>query len=261
MTVSCIANIKMLRTWVHIRLPRLWMKTLISFCLGMLTAVNAIARNYPIRYCANSSKQNVSSSIYYVPNRSDFKSLSAFKKAVRMQGTGTLSEGRVLRYNGKTQKLPAGCSTAVGKAGKCLLPFFSIAADPRYHKMGEIIFIESMKDRMIKLPNGQTFKHPGFFVVDDTGKAIKGRNRFDFFTGSMKPSDVNNAFGYKSKTGLPSIKSCNREYRVVKNKTAINYLRFEFETGRRGGQKDLSQLAQFNPLHPLLEAANNLGTL
>ncbi len=37
--------------------------------------------------------------------------------------------------------------------------------------------------------------HPGYFIVHDTGGAIKGTGRFDVFTGTLSKEDNGNIFG------------------------------------------------------------------
>jgi membrane-bound lytic murein transglycosylase A len=54
-----------------------------------------------------------------------------------------------------------------------------------------------MKGKVFTLPDGKTFIHPGYFIVEDIGGDIQGPNRFDFFTGSYSATDVRNPFGYE----------------------------------------------------------------
>ncbi|MFS4460363.1 3D domain-containing protein [Bdellovibrio sp. HCB2-146] len=163
--------------------------------LGTLFAIANVAHS---QMCASNVAQT---STYFIPNVRDYcKSstpCSKFRKQVRMQGSGTLPGNRILTYNGKIKSLGS-CETAFGASGKCLIPYISIAADPRYYRMGDIIQMPSMKGRVVTLPNGKIMVHPGFFIVQDTGGAIKGINRFDFFTGSHNMYTKNNAFGTKA---------------------------------------------------------------
>lgn len=87
----------------------------------------------------------------------------------------------------------------------CLLPYHTIAADNRIHKVNEIIFIPAAKG--ILLPDGTT--HEGFFIVRDTGGAFQGigAQRIDLFTGT--DPDFENAFqkaGFHHKRPLPAFK-------------------------------------------------------
>ncbi|QLY25649.1 3D domain-containing protein [Bdellovibrio sp. KM01] len=135
---------------------------------------------------------------YFVPKMSDYckgsKPCARFRKQVRLQGSGTMPNGKLLTYTGKKINLGS-CDTAFGASGNCLVPFISVAADPRYYSMGDIIQMPSLKGKTIHLPNGRTMVHPGYLIVQDTGGAIRGRNRFDFFTGSYGFTNRNNAFG------------------------------------------------------------------
>ncbi|KHD89732.1 MAG: murein transglycosylase [Bdellovibrio sp. ArHS] len=71
------------------------------------------------------------------------------------------------------------CPFGYGSYGDCLDPYFSVAADLSYHKVGDVIFVPRLVSAV--LPNGEI--HDGFVIVRDSGGAITGRGRFDFFTG------------------------------------------------------------------------------
>lgn len=167
-----------------------------SFRFATLCALVAVAE---VGSARNSCGENVAvSTVYFVPHVLDYcsspKPCAAFKRAVRMQGSGTLPGNKVLKYTGKTEDLGS-CETAFGASGNCLIPYISVAADPRYYSMGDIIEMPAYKGKKITLPNGISFIHPGFFIVQDTGGAIKGKNRFDFFTGSLGMNNIMNVFG------------------------------------------------------------------
>lgn len=72
----------------------------------------------------------------------------------------------------------------------CLLPYHTIAADNRKHKVNEIIFVPAAKG--IVLPDGTI--HDGTFIVRDTGGAFNGvgAQRVDMFVGT--DPDTDNAF-------------------------------------------------------------------
>ncbi len=61
----------------------------------------------------------------------------------------------------------------------CLDPYYSVAADLTLYSVGDVIFISSIAG--LVLPDGTV--HDGYFIVRDSGQAIKGYGRFDFFTG------------------------------------------------------------------------------
>ncbi|MEK2646327.1 3D domain-containing protein [Bdellovibrio sp. BCCA] len=146
------------------------------------------------------------STVYFVPHIKDYCSSATpcakFKRQVRMQGSGTLPGNKLLTYTGKTVDLGS-CETAFGASGNCLIPYISVAADPRFYSMGDIIDMPALKGKVMTLPNGKTFVHPGYFIVQDTGGAIKGKGRFDFFTGSLNMKDPKNTFGAKGDPELP----------------------------------------------------------
>lgn len=71
------------------------------------------------------------------------------------------------------------CKFGRGVENICLDPFYTLAADNKIYPPGTVIFIP--KVRGLRLPNGTT--HQGYFIVRDTGQAMRGYGRFDFFTG------------------------------------------------------------------------------
>lgn len=85
------------------------------------------------------------------------------------------------------------CPYGYGVKNICLDPYYTVAADlagNRYHKPGDVIYVDKVKGT--KLPNGEI--HDGFFIVRDKGGAIKGANRFDFYTGLLHYKNDENPF-------------------------------------------------------------------
>lgn len=82
------------------------------------------------------------------------------------------------------------CIYGFGVQNICLDPFYSVAADLRYFKPGDVIFVEKLKG--VILPDGST--HQGYLIVRDEGGRILGDSRFDFFTGEMNYLDRKNPF-------------------------------------------------------------------
>ena len=82
------------------------------------------------------------------------------------------------------------CPWGYGVSQICLDPYYSVAADLHYHKAGDVIFVNKLKG--LQLPNGET--HSGFMIVRDRGGAIKGADRFDFYTGILDYRDQTNPF-------------------------------------------------------------------
>jgi 3D (Asp-Asp-Asp) domain-containing protein len=115
-----------------------------------------------------------------------------FYKTLLMEGTAILTD----RGHGETPINYAGkingnakfhvlerCTFGEGvERDLCLLPYHTLAADNKAHKVGDIIYIPKAKG--LVLPDGSI--HEGFFVVRDTGSAFNGigAERVDMFTGT-----------------------------------------------------------------------------
>lgn len=195
---------------------------------------------------ADACKNNIArSTVYYVPHVREIcgsnKICPKFRAEVRLQGSGTLSNGKTLKYTGKTIDI-GNCDTAIGAAGKCLIPYMSVAADPRSFRMGDVIEMPAMRGKKVIMPNGKSVIHPGYFIVMDTGGAIKGSNRFDFFTGSHGADHPKNKFGYEGdpETRLFNKNSCDsrKQFKVHRSgsagyKIALN--KIQEATGRSTG--------------------------
>lgn len=82
------------------------------------------------------------------------------------------------------------CPYGFGVKGQCLDPYFSVAADLTYYSLGDVIFVPRLEGTV--LPNGEV--HDGYLIVRDTGTAIIGPQRFDFFTGFLNHLSPDNTF-------------------------------------------------------------------
>lgn len=71
------------------------------------------------------------------------------------------------------------CPYGYGVHNTCLDPYFTVAADLKVYKVGDVIFVPRLVG--IQMPDGET--HDGFLIIRDAGGGIQGANRFDFFTG------------------------------------------------------------------------------
>lgn len=93
------------------------------------------------------------------------------------------------------------CSSGVGSNDVCLDPFYSVAADLSEYKLGDVVFVPSLKGAL--LPDGNL--HTGFLIVRDTHELLNGAgaNRLHFFTGTFKDTDAKNPF-VKLKLDEPS---------------------------------------------------------
>lgn len=112
-----------------------------------------------------------------------------FAAQITMQGTGKLSDGRVLNVSGRCDCPRSPCfhptsnRWGTGGTGRPLQPFRTVAADPRVVKLGSLLYIPALEGRMMpgRAPWGG-FIHDGCVVADDTGGGIKGK-QLDLFVG------------------------------------------------------------------------------
>lgn len=125
-----------------------------------------------------------------------------FKKHCDMQGVCFLKKGsKLVGYNFIKKRRgvevyaevdSSRCPYGYGVWSKehnrsvCMDPYRSVAADNRHHKVGTVLFFPALKG--LKLPDNSV--HDGYMVVRSTGGAIKGRDRFDFYTGLCENPEV-----------------------------------------------------------------------
>lgn len=104
---------------------------------------------------------------------------------LRMEGSGLLADGRVVNYAGACNYGTGTCFEQLdhrefpfgrGARRRTLVPFKSVAVDPRLVKLGEPLYIPEFDG--LRLPNGGV--HDGCVRADDTGGGIKQR-KLDFF--------------------------------------------------------------------------------
>lgn len=122
-----------------------------------------------VRNCA------LQGSCFYVDGQE--VTLFAYRKMVKVEVPGT--KETVVQPRFRINKEIDRCPQGMGANRICLDPYRSIAADPVFHKKGDVVFLPGLVG--VKLPNGEI--HDGYFVVRDEGGAIKGEGRFDFFIG------------------------------------------------------------------------------
>jgi 3D (Asp-Asp-Asp) domain-containing protein len=110
---------------------------------------------------------------------------ATFVKSLRMEGSGILADGRLINHAGRCRFGTGTCYEAVdrneypfgrGAGRRALVPFKSIAVDPRLVAIGEPLYIPEF-DGLV-LPDGSV--HDGCVRADDTGGNIKYRE-MDFF--------------------------------------------------------------------------------
>jgi 3D (Asp-Asp-Asp) domain-containing protein len=232
------------------------MKTTISTAF-LFFAVQALACSVPIAtttfYYTPDAK--VICGKYYSKNE---KPCAKFITDANMQGSGIQSPGILYRYKQSLRELGSGCKTTFGYAGKCLIPYVSIAVDPNYHNMGDYISMPAMKGKKVTLADGRVLSHPGYFRVDDTGGAIDGRTRFDFYTGSLGLGQKKNSFSESSESGfsMETKKPCSprKTYENVKSsqeKALAKAAIANFEKAVNGGVQ-----AAGNMISPVMKKTN-----
>jgi 3D (Asp-Asp-Asp) domain-containing protein len=105
--------------------------------------------------------------------------------SLKLEGSGLMSDGRVVNYTGSCKFGYGTCFEQLdisdypfgrGAGQRPLIPFKSVAVDPRVIRLGEPLYIPEF-DGMV-LPDGSI--HDGCVRADDTGGGIKGR-KMDFF--------------------------------------------------------------------------------
>lgn len=123
-----------------------------------------------------------------------------FKKALNMEGTGRLVDGRVVNYagrvNGEIRYLVSSAPDGYG-VGTCrLYPWHSVAVDPKVVALGSVVYIAETEGML--LPNGEI--HDGIWRAEDVGGGIVG-DRVDLFVGDGDRGDV------LEKAGITNLKA------------------------------------------------------
>ncbi|MES2803520.1 MAG: 3D domain-containing protein [Bdellovibrionota bacterium] len=183
------------------------LQKLFSFILTTLSAgliqVQAAKLNPTIYFIKsiNMDAQNCATkkTIYSTTGKALHKVCAVDYKTCVIEGTCAIIDDEVTVINYVDQKAGVPlftevdkdkCPYGLGVKNICLDPYYTVAADLTYHDPGDVIFVEEMKGT--KLPNGEV--HAGFFIVRDRGGAIKGANRFDFYTGMLHYKNEDNPF-------------------------------------------------------------------
>ncbi len=115
---------------------------------------------------------------------------SAFVFELKLEGSGILRDGRVLNYDGECNYGMGTCFKTLaldqhplgaGVQGRPLVPFRSIAVDPRFIPIGATVYVPELVG--VLLPDGT--RHDGCLRADDMGGAIK-EHKLDFFVESYE---------------------------------------------------------------------------
>ena len=105
--------------------------------------------------------------------------------SLKLEGSGLLRDDRVVNYTGSCKFGYGTCFEQLdvvdfpfgrGAGLRPLIPFKSVAVDPRVVQLGETLYIPEFDG--LALPDGSV--HDGCVRADDTGGGIKGR-KLDFF--------------------------------------------------------------------------------
>jgi 3D (Asp-Asp-Asp) domain-containing protein len=112
-----------------------------------------------------------------------------FRRQLDIEGSARLRDGRILnieeRVGGHMRYLLVrGAPFGVGAPGYRLVPYRTVAVDPRRIKLGTVLYIPSLVG--IPLPTGEI--HDGFTFAQDTGRGITG-SRLDVFVGFESDRD------------------------------------------------------------------------
>ena len=104
-----------------------------------------------------------------------------FRRALVLEGTGWLKDGRAVTYDrkkgGEHRFRIARTRYGYSVTGRALVPFRTAAVDPHFVKLGSKIYIPQLKGA--RLPDGTI--HDGVFVATDRGH-FRGRH-VDLFVG------------------------------------------------------------------------------
>jgi 3D (Asp-Asp-Asp) domain-containing protein len=92
---------------------------------------------------------------------------------------------------GRTLWEVAGAPFGTGERGMRLVPFRSIAVDPRSIPLGSVIYIPRARGRTVTLPSGRVAKHDGYFYAADTGGGVRA-SHIDVFLGQCMENPFEN---------------------------------------------------------------------
>ncbi len=122
----------------------------------------------------------------------------AFANALRIEGTGKLTDGRLLNIGGSCA-CPSGMTTCyivldptkypwgLGVMSRALKPFRSLAVDKNFIAITHSVYIPEFDG--VQMPSSYGFLHDGCFTADDVGGGITGAH-VDFFAAEKKNYQV-----------------------------------------------------------------------
>jgi len=113
------------------------------------------------------------------------RTTTKFKLDLVRQGSGWLRDGRTVVYirkvAGESRFRVSKAKYGLGSTGCRLIPYRTIAVDPRFVKLGTKVYIPQLKGT--PLPDGTI--HDGMFIAADRGN-FRGAH-VDFFVGTRSP--------------------------------------------------------------------------
>lgn len=98
----------------------------------------------------------------------------------KMEGTLLVNGVLYVWARGTCRRADVQCQYGIGNRNNCLTPCRSIAADPRYWRPGDRVYISQLAGQRCPF-TGERLS--GNFTVADVGAYIKGARRFDIFMG------------------------------------------------------------------------------
>ena len=118
------------------------------------------------------------------------KVTAQFAASLKLEGTGRLSDGRILNYDGGCSCPTSPCYLVAdaqhpwgyGVQGRALTPFRSIAVDTSVIAIGTPLYVAELDG--VTMPGDApwgSFVHDGCVVADDVGGGINGKH-IDFFS-------------------------------------------------------------------------------
>lgn len=154
-------------------------KSLLTALFSLVVSVAAFADDMPVK--CGSLRSGTTVTHYFLPILKEFKNYEC--KTLEGQCV-YMKNGVETLYNdgvGHQPRSQAKCKYGYGNRSNCLTPCLSVAADRRFHNIGETLYFPNLKGTIC---NGKP--HDGIVRVDDVGGAIKGANRFDFYMGECR---------------------------------------------------------------------------
>lgn len=124
---------------------------------------------------------------------------AAFVRALKIEGSGRLRDGRVVNVAGKEGTFNVvDVAFGLGVSDYHLFPFRSVAVDRKVVPIGTKLYLPAA--RGLKLPDGTL--HDGVFYAHDVGGAIRGQ-RIDVFIGHQRHQELWEKGGVKNMKPLP----------------------------------------------------------